>query len=55
MPALYHRRKKMKTYDVAFAIGTAAALYVLKWDKAAVEALISGLTIGAYVVWRLKK
>ncbi len=45
----------MKTYDVAFAIGTAAALCVLKWDKVAIEALISGLTIGAYAVWRLKK
>ncbi len=45
----------MKTYDVAFAIGMAAALCVLKWDKVAVEALISGLTIGAYVIWRVKK
>lgn len=43
----------MKTYDVGFVICVATGLAVLKWDKSAVEALISGMVIGVYVGWRI--
>ncbi len=42
----------MKMYDVAFFVGSVVTLFVISWDKAAAEALISGATIGAYVMWR---
>ena len=45
----------MKTYDIAFIICTLAGLSVLAWDKTAVEALISGITIGAYITWRIAR
>lgn len=50
--SLYHRRNKMKTYDIGFAICVAAGLYILTWDKTAIEALISGIVIGGYIGWR---
>lgn len=43
----------MKTYDIAFLIGSIVTLFAIPWDKAAVEALISGATVGAYVAWRI--
>lgn len=45
----------MKMYDVAFLIGTIVTLSVISWDKVAVEALISGATVGAYVMWRIAR
>lgn len=45
----------MKTYDIAFLIGSIVTLSVIPWDKAAVEALISGATVGAYVAWRMAR
>ena len=45
----------MKTYDTAFLIGSIVTLSILSWDKVAVEALISGATIGAYVTWRITR
>lgn len=43
----------MKSYDIGFAICVVAGLYVLPWDKTAIEALISGIVIGGYIGWRL--
>ncbi len=45
----------MKTYDIAFLIGSIVTLSVLSWDKIAIEALFSGATIGAYVAWRITR
>ena len=45
----------MKIYDIAFAVAAVGGLYVLNWNKGMIEALISGITIGAYVVWRITR
>lgn len=43
----------MKMYDIAFTVGSLSALYALTWDKVAIEAFISGITIGLYAGWRI--
>lgn len=43
----------MKAYDVGFIVCAVAGLTVLDLDKVAVEALISGITIGLYAGWRI--
>lgn len=45
----------MKIYDIIFAIASLAGLYAVGLTMKTAEAVVSGLVIGAYAVWRMKK
>lgn len=44
----------MKWYDFAFLLASFSGLYAIGLTKYGLECLISGLTIGAYFMWRYK-
>lgn len=45
----------MKLYDIIFAIAAFAGLYAVGFTAKTIEGLISGIVIGGYVMWRMKK
>ena len=44
----------MKIYDVIFAVASAFGIYAVVDSIRTMEALISGIVIGAYVLWRCR-